>query len=80
VNCKVMFFAAAFAAISPGTAFAASCTQHFQACQRNEGAMGKPAARCDAPLKRCLAACKAGKPGVFVGPSSGRGFPASECN
>jgi len=76
----VIAAALATLALVSGDALAVSCSSHFQACVRNEGALGKPVARCDAPLQRCLAACKKGKPAVFVGPSSGRAFPASECN
>lgn len=67
--------------ISTTPVWAVSCTAHYQACMNNEAQMGKnAAARCGPNLKKCLAACKAGKPAVFIGPSTGRAFPASECN
>jgi hypothetical protein len=70
---------AAAATSSVGPVYAASCSDHANACVRNETRIGKSPSRCTAPKRACLAACKAGRPAAFVGPSSGTAFPASEC-
>jgi len=69
----------AIAIFVAATAWAASCTDHYDACVRNETRIGKAASRCERPLRACLAACRANKPAFFVGPSTGRKFPASTC-
>ncbi len=70
-----------FSAITPTTTvLAASCSSLAEACLRHEAAMGKnAAARCNPAKRACLRRCKAGKAAYFVGPSTGRAYPADTC-
>jgi hypothetical protein len=62
------------------TAWAESCSGYAAICARNEGKMGLPASRCEGPRRACLAACKAGKQGIFLSPSRKIPFQATECS